>query len=153
MLVATQRQLKIRLRVERVREGAARQVVAQIQVPGIRFARVPEPMMVRDGSAADGQSIGGSDGRSNNSHRDPHDGARRCPKPSRASAARGALLERRDTELLCVYARNEGRQNPCRLSYTETAIRCQRVALRAPESGWARASASRTAGSRRFFRA
>jgi hypothetical protein len=25
--------------------------------------------------------------------------------------------------------------------------------LRAPESGWARASASRTAGSRRFFRA
>ena len=124
MPVAAQGQRKVRWRVERVREGAVRQARAQIRVLETRFARPLGLATARDGSVADGRSVGDSDGKSSNLRRGRHDDARRCPAPSRASAARVAPLERQDSELICVYARDEGWQNPYGLSYTQMAARC-----------------------------
>jgi hypothetical protein len=110
--VAAQVQIEVMRRVERVREGAVRPVTAQIRVPEVQSARPPGPTMVRDGSVAGGQSAGDSGGKSSSLHRGRHDDARRCLRPSRAPAARAALLEPRDTELICVYARDKGGAEP-----------------------------------------
>jgi len=105
-------QIEVIRRVERVREGEARPVTAQILIPGVRLARPPGQAMARDGSVADGRSAGDSGGRSSNLRRGRRGGGTRCLRASRASAARRALLGPPDTELVCVYARDEGGRNP-----------------------------------------
>ena len=134
MRVVLQARLNVRRREERVREDVARRATAEIQVLVIRFARPPAPAMVRDGRVVGGQLVGDLDGKSSNLRRARHDDERRCPVPSRASAARAALLVRRDIELVCVYARDDGESNPKPLSYTQMAIRCSRVAWNWPKT-------------------